>query len=153
MKYIHGTLKVLGVFLLCLSIGCINKSDNQELRNVGFEEIKARQSGIAFSNTITISDTFNYNTFPYIYMGGGVGLGDINNDGLTDVYLTGNMEPNKLYLNKGDMKFEDISSDLPIAGDDRWYTGVTMVDINTDGWLDVYLSVSGLGDQKENQLL
>lgn len=152
MKYIHGTLKVLGVFLLCLSIGCINKSDNQELRNVGFEEIKAKQSGLDFSNTITISDTFNYNTFPYIYMGGGVGLGDINNDGLTDVYLTGNMEPNKLYLNKGDMKFEDISSDLPIAGDDRWYTGVTMVDINTDGWLDIYLSVSGLGDQKENQL-
>lgn len=152
MKYKKKTIKIIMVFLLVLGIGCVGEQDNKHLKNVGFEEVKAKQSGIDFSNTIKISDTFNYNTFPYIYMGGGVGLGDINNDGLTDVYLTGNMSPNKLYLNHGDMKFEDVSLKTPLAGDSRWYTGVTMVDINADGWLDIYLSVSGLGENTENQL-
>ncbi|MBM1105007.1 VCBS repeat-containing protein [Aurantibacter crassamenti] len=133
-------------------MSCINSNEDQESVKSGFEIINTSESGIDFSNTIKVSDTFNYNTFPYIYMGGGVGIGDLNNDGLSDVYFTGNMTPNKLYLNKGDMKFEDVALNNIIAGDSRWYTGVTMVDINADGWLDIYVSVSGLGELTQNQL-
>lgn len=144
--------RILIFFLLAMGIGCTEEGLNIELRTSGFEEINAKQSGIAFSNDLTPSDTFNYNTFPYIYMGAGVALGDINNDGLTDVFLTGNMTPNKLYLNKGNMTFDDISKEAQLEGDSRWYTGVTMVDINTDGWLDIYVSVSGLDGNTNNQL-
>ncbi|MEO9894148.1 VCBS repeat-containing protein [Aurantibacter sp.] len=146
-------VKIVVLFLSSLAISCVNKNEEKELKSQGFEVVNSNQSGIDFSNTIKITDTLNYNTFPYIYMGGGVAMGDINNDGLTDVYLTGNMASNKLYLNNGKMKFEDISVNNPVAGDSRWYTGVTMVDINADGWLDIYLSVSGLGNKTENQLL
>ncbi len=145
-------LRTLLFFFLIMVIGCIAENNDDNSTNQGFSAIIAKKSSISFSNTITVSDTFNYNTFPYIYMGGGVALGDINNDNLTDVFLTGNMVSNKLYLNKGNMEFEDISIDANITGDSRWYTGVTMVDINTDGWLDIYVSVSGLGDNTQNQL-
>ncbi|MRI01310.1 hypothetical protein GH721_12280 [Kriegella sp. EG-1] len=144
--------KVNIIVLFLLAIGCVSENKKIELKSQGFQAVNAKQSGIDFSNTIKITETFNYNTFPYIYMGGGVAMGDINNDGLTDVYLTGNMTANKLYLNKGELNFEDISIEKPIAGDSRWYTGVTMVDINVDGLLDIYLSVSGLGENTQNQL-
>ncbi|GAB5472828.1 MAG: VCBS repeat-containing protein [Maribacter sp.] len=133
-------------------MACGESEDKIQTNLYGFEKITAVTSGISFSNDLTLSDTFNYNTFPYIYMGAGVALGDINNDGLTDVFLTGNMTPNKLYLNKGNMTFDDISKEAEIDGDSRWYTGVTMVDINTDGWLDIYVSVSGLSGNTQNQL-
>ncbi|WP_171017375.1 VCBS repeat-containing protein [Maribacter sp. ACAM166] len=145
-------LRTLLLLLLIIAAGCITEGKDDELKIQGFSEINAKKSSIFFGNNITISDTLNYNTFPYIYMGGGVALGDVNNDNLTDVFLTGNMVPNALYLNRGGMTFEDISIDADIAGDSRWYTGVTMVDINTDGWLDIYVSVSGLGGNTHNQL-
>ena len=109
-------------------------------------------SGITFSNTLTESDTLNYFIYPYLYMGGGVATGDINNDGFVDVFFTGNMVENKLYLNTSNNQFEDITIKANISGDNRWYTGVTMVDINNDGWLDIYLSVSGNKGEKTNQL-
>jgi hypothetical protein len=112
----------------------------------------AMDSTIMFANTLTENDSLNYFSYPYMYMGGGVAIGDINNDGLADVFLTGNMVENKLYLNKGHWKFEDITQKANIQGDKRWYTGITMVDINTDGWLDIYLSVSGKDGDTKNQL-
>ena len=121
----------------------------------GFEKIDNLGSGVSFSNTIFESDTFNYYTFPYMFLGGGTAIGDLNNDGLQDMYFTGNMVSNKLYLNKGNFQFEDISESAGLSGDNRWYTGVTMADVNNDGWLDIYISVlsgSGKNQKPTNQL-
>ena len=134
--------------LACIALGC---SDNLEDKGQ-FVSLPLSQSGVKFGNHITPTEDLNYNTYPYIYMGGGVALGDINNDGLTDLFFTGNMVPNKLYLNQGGMRFEDISEKANMQGDDRWYTGVATVDINQDGWLDFYLCVSGKDGDTRNQL-
>ena len=87
-----------------------------------------------------------------MYMGGGISVGDINNDGLKDIFFTGNMVSNRMYLNKGGLKFEDISSTAGLLGDNRWFTGVTMADVNNDGLLDIYCSVGGKYGPKANLL-
>ncbi len=117
-----------------------------------FSKLDAASTGIEFSNTLTETHKNNYFTNPYMYLGGGVSVGDINNDGLEDIYFTGNMVPNRLYLNKGDLKFEDISESAGVLGDDRWYSGTTFVDINQDGYLDIYCSVGGKQGPNNNVL-
>ena len=117
-----------------------------------FKKINSSYSGINFENTLTENDSLNYLTYAYMYMGGGISVGDINNDGLNDVFFTGNMVSNKLYLNKGNLKFEDITDIANVGGDNRWFTGVTMADVNDDGYLDIYCSVSGKYGPKENLL-
>ncbi|GGX33027.1 VCBS repeat-containing protein [Aquimarina muelleri] len=117
-----------------------------------FSNLPPSTTGIQFQNILTETDSLNYFTYSYLYMGGGIATGDINNDGLLDLYFTGNQVSNKLYLNKGNLKFEDITITAGVSGDDRWYTGVTMVDINNDGFLDIYCSVSGKFGVKKNQL-
>jgi len=117
-----------------------------------FDKLSSSETGISFANQLVENDSLNYFTYPYLYMGGGVSAGDINNDGLVDLYFTGNKVPNRLYLNKGNLQFEDISKSAGLAGDSRWYTGVTMADVNSDGFLDIYCSVGGLFGPKENQL-
>ncbi|HEV2832431.1 MAG TPA: VCBS repeat-containing protein, partial [Hanamia sp.] len=83
-----------------------------------------------------------------IYNGGGVGIGDFNRDGFMDIYFAGNMVSNKLYLNKGSMKFEDVTNAAAVSGDGRWCTGVSVVDINADGWPDIYVCASFRSDAK-----
>lgn len=114
--------------------------------------MNSEATGIQFNNQLTEGDTLNYFTYQYMYMGGGVAIGDIDNDGLSDVFFTGNMVENKLYLNQGNLKFKDVTKSAGLAGDSRWYTGVTFIDINSDGYLDIYLSVSGKNGNKQNQL-
>ncbi len=117
-----------------------------------FEKIHPAVSGVNFENLLEEDSVVNYFTDPYIYMGGGVALGDINNDGLQDIYFSGNMVKNRLYLNKGNLKFEDISESAGVTSDDRWSTGVAMADVNGDGYLDIYLSVAGQWTTTKNQL-
>lgn len=113
-----------------------------------FQLLSPKDTGLEFENTIIESDSVNVFQFMNIYTGAGVAIGDINNDGLPDVYLSGNMVSGRLFLNKGDLKFEDISEKAGILNS-SWGTGVTMVDINQDGWLDIYVCVSGGGKESE----
>ena len=106
--------------------------------------VPAEQSGIAFSNTITESADLNYFTYVYAYNGGGVAVGDIDNDGLQDLYFTGNQVSDKLYRNLGGLKFEDITEKaIGPKAREGWRTGVTMADVNADGHLDIYVSRGG----------
>lgn len=139
--------------ILILHNSCERQSEMVDKNDLGlFEKIPAEQSGIDFSNNITENDSINYFSYLYIYMGGGVAIGDFNNDGLQDIYFTGNMVENKLYLNKGDMQFEDITESSGVAADNRWVTGVTLGDANQDGWMDIYVSVSGKWVTRKNLL-
>ena len=108
-----------------------------------FSAVPPSSSNISFKNIIQENDFINYFKYQYLYNGGGVAVGDVNNDGLPDIYFTGNMTPNRLYLNKGDLSFEDVTVKAKASYQNDWCTGVTMVDINNDGWLDIYVSASG----------
>ncbi|NND35052.1 MAG: VCBS repeat-containing protein, partial [Saprospiraceae bacterium] len=119
---------------------------------IQFSKLDPDKTGIHFINSLTETHQYNYFTYPYMYLGGGVAIGDINNDGLEDIFFTGNMVDNKLYLNKGEFEFEDISQDAGITGDDRWYSGTTFVDINGDGYLDIYCAVGGKNPPNNNVL-
>jgi len=149
MKLVHIKEILLAGLITVLMISCSQQKDASKKL---FHSLTKDDTGIAFSNILTENDSLNYFTYAYLYMGGGVSAGDINNDGLIDLYFTGNMVPNKLYLNKGGLKFEDISEKAGVSGDSRWYTGVTMADVNNDGYLDIYCSVGGKFGPKENQL-
>ena len=119
-----------------------------------FSQLSSDETGISFINEIENQKDFNIFKYRNFYNGGGVAIGDINNDGLPDIYMTANMKPNKLYLNKGDFKFKDISKSAGVEGNKPWSTGVLMVDINNDGFLDIYVSNAGnlKGNNHENDL-
>ena len=107
-----------------------------------FRLVPADESGIHFNNVIEQNDSINVLDFSNVYNGGGVGIGDFNNDGLQDVYLTGNLVSNKLYLNKGNFKFEDITEAAKVNGNGRWSRGVAVLDLNNDGLQDLYVCTS-----------
>lgn len=108
-----------------------------------FEELDPSQTGIGFRNDIVETQHNNILTYEYTYNGAGVAAGDVNNDGLPDIYFSGNSVPNKLYLNKGDWRFEDVTAASNTEGRADWRTGVTLADVNGDGWLDIYVCYSG----------
>ena len=112
-----------------------------------FTKLPSSATGISFSNTITENDSVNILNYYYCYNGGGVGIADFNNDGLQDVFFTGNMVSSKLYLNKGKMKFDDVTGSAGLTTH-NWIMGVSVVDINNDGWMDIYLNVAGPGGRK-----
>jgi len=107
-----------------------------------FKLLSPTETGVTFSNTVFTDDSLNFQTDPYVYNGAGVGIGDIDNDGLQDIFFAGNMVSSRLYLNKGRMRFQDITMQAGVRTN-RWATGVTLVDVDNDGYLDIYVSVSG----------
>lgn len=138
---------------LCAVISCVINSGCKN-NNTLFEQISSSASGITFSNTIVENDSINPIDLENIYNGGGIGVGDFNNDGLPDLYFTGNQVSNKLYINKGNFKFEDVTSQANVAGEGKWARGVAVIDINNDGWLDIYVSETLLNDpNKRTNLL
>ncbi len=104
-----------------------------------FEKVSSDQSGITFNNYLVEDFTFNHIRYDVLFQGGGVAVGDLNNDGLLDFYIVNNKKADKIYLNKGNLKFEDITDKSGIVFDGKWSTGVTMADVNSDGFLDIYV--------------
>ena len=146
---------VVTVLLLTAFIfGCQNKEKGNIPKDALFELISSKESGIDFINKIENEKKFNIFTYRNFYNGGGVGIADINNDGLADIYLISNKEKNKLYLNQGNFTFSDITEKAGVGGNHEWSTGVAMVDINADGFLDIYVCNAGNveGDNRENEL-
>ncbi|MDF9801144.1 hypothetical protein OKW21_006407 [Catalinimonas alkaloidigena] len=133
--------------LACLGLTSLNKVLAQ--KSPLFELLSSSKSGINFKNQLKEDEKHNILTYEYFYNGGGVAIGDVNNDGLEDIFFTANMGKNALFLNQGDLKFKDISKAAKVEGKkDAWSTGVTMVDINEDGLLDIYVCYSGWQDEK-----
>ncbi|WP_225975333.1 VCBS repeat-containing protein [Panacibacter ginsenosidivorans] len=137
---------------LLLLTSCNNNAPT--VTNTLFEKLDASYTHINFSNDLQYDAKFNIYTYRNFYNGGGVAIGDINNDSLPDIFFTANMLPNKLYLNKGNMQFEDITEKAGIGKIGKWSTGVSMADINGDGFLDIYVCNSGdiKGDNRQNEL-
>jgi hypothetical protein len=137
---------------LCLMVFCISPARSQKPL---FELLSFKETGVSFNNNLNETENLNVMAYEYFYNGGGVAVGDINNDGLPDLYFSANMKSNKLYLNKGGMKFQDITRSAGVEGRAAgWKTGVTMADVNGDGLLDIYLCYSGKHPDKlrANQL-
>jgi ASPIC and UnbV/FG-GAP-like repeat len=143
-RIVQGLFLLAGIFFVS---SCTHKKTL-------FDEISSENSGIHFNNLIVENDSINPLDLTNIYNGGGVGIGDFNRDGLPDIYFTGNAVSNKLYLNKGDFKFEDITSAAGVEGEGKWCRGVAVVDINNDGWPDIYVcaTIRNNPEQRRNLL-
>ncbi|WP_153800203.1 VCBS repeat-containing protein [Foetidibacter luteolus] len=147
MRLLRNILLMFGLFLF----SCKGK---QVAPVTLFEKMDAAETGVDFRNDLSYDAKFNIYTYRNFYNGGGVATGDINNDGLPDIFFTANMLENRLYLNKGNMQFEDITEKAGIGKKGKWSTGVSMADINGDGFIDIYVCNSGdiKGDSKHNEL-
>lgn len=148
---------ILIVLITIFVVGCSNENSsiiNESVdsnSNKGFALIPSSQTGITFKNEIIESLDLTFLSYPYIYNGGGVSTGDIDNDGLIDIYFTSNQGENKLYRNLGDFKFEDITLKSKTTDSEGWTTGVNMIDINNDGWLDIYICKSSSPNDSEKR--
>ncbi len=139
-------LTVFLLFFACILVaGCKQKGATL------FTLVPSSHTGIQFKNEIQENVDFNILTYEYLYNGGGVAVGDINNDGLPDILFTGNMVTDKLYLNKGNFVFQDITKEAGLTGRSRWKTGAVMADVNGDGLLDIYVCYSGPGSDEDRR--
>ena len=146
----HSSAYIALIIIMFFFQGCGKTKTNNNL----FLKLTPAETNINFENILIEEELFNSINYLYFYDGGGVAVGDINNDGLADIYFTANMYPNHLYLNKGNFHFEDITQEAGVYGDiEGWTTGVTMADINGDGFLDIYVCRSNLFDKKGANLL
>ncbi|HSB91533.1 MAG TPA: VCBS repeat-containing protein [Flavitalea sp.] len=137
----------LGVFTL---VSCSDKQESITL----FTEIPSSQSKVLFRNEIQEDENYNIDTYEYLYNGGGVATADLNNDGLNDLVFSGNMTQSKIYINKGNLQFEDVTGQTGFADRGKWKTGIAVADVNGDQLPDLYLCYSGPGtdEQRSNEL-
>lgn len=147
------------IILFAFTSSCKQNSDESNIKSYPnsdsqFQLLDPIHTNIHFQNNIEDQEKLNILTYRNFYNGGGVGIGDINNDGLNDIYFTSNLEKNKLYLNKGEFKFDDITDKANVGGSKFWSTGVVMADVNADGWLDIYVCNSGdsTSQSRKNEL-
>lgn len=142
------------IVLIFLLFKCKQAPTDSSSAEMRFELHAPETTGVNFSNLLFEDETLNIINYEYMYNGAGVAVGDINQDGLPDLYFSGNMVEGKLYLNLGDFKFKDITAQSGISTKNKWGTGVSMVDLNGDGWLDLYLCFSGpfAPDRRKNLL-
>ncbi|HTD94662.1 MAG TPA: VCBS repeat-containing protein, partial [Chitinophagaceae bacterium] len=131
------------IFLLLTVAACRQRG------NKLFEKLSPGETGIEFNNTITEDKEHNVFTYQYYYNGNGVAIGDLNNDGLADIFFTGNQTPSKLFINRGNFHFDDVTATAGVAGKNAWRTGANIVDINGDGLLDIYVCYSGFGSDQD----
>jgi len=141
--------------MLLLLSAALFSCDKKPVELPLFQLLPSSETNIHFANNLADSDYPGILNYLYFYNGGGVAIGDINNDGLPDIFFTANKKGgNKLYLNKGNYKFEDITGKAGVAGDADWCTGVTMADVNNDGYLDIYVcAVAGKLNLKGHNML
>lgn len=144
---------MLFLIFLLIAVSCSQKQGELSGETL-FKLLDPEHTKINFVNELNYTEQLNTYTYKNFYNGGGVGLGDFNNDGLLDIFFSGNLVPNKLYLNKGNFQFQDISQSAGLDFKGVWTTGVSLVDINADGWLDIYLCKSGPpgGNRRHNEL-
>ncbi len=141
----HTTIFVFLILLLFSACSSEQSDQSKETKSVRlFEQLDTDQTGIDFKNSLTLEEQAEYMNYDYTINGAGLAVGDLNNDGLNDIFFCGNKVSDKLYLNKGDFKFEDVTSSSGLGkGSDKWSTGVTFVDINNDQFLDIYVCRGG----------
>jgi hypothetical protein len=146
--------KVFVLSLLILGLTLIQSCSSGTGADTRFTLLDEKHTGIHFRNDVEYSEEYNTYTYRNFYNGAGVGLGDFNRDGLTDIYFCGNIVDNKLYINQGNFQFEDITQKAGVACEGVWSTGVSIADVNGDGWLDIYVCKSGIPDtpNRNNQL-
>ena len=153
------SLRGKGIFrfslILLLLVATLVSCDKKPTEPPLFQLLSSAQTNIHFVNRLADNDKPGILSYLYFYNGGGVAIGDINNDGLPDIFFTSNKKGgNKLYLNKGNYKFEDVTGKAGVAGDADWCTGVTMADVNNDGYLDIYVcAVAGKLSLKGHNML
>jgi hypothetical protein len=149
----HPYAKYLSFILSVVFISCQHKKEFKQ-EDALFQLQPSSSTGIIFNNKVSDDGEFNVFNYRNFYNGGGVAIGDVNNDGKPDIFFTSNQGDCKLYINKGNWKFEDVTEKAGVKGLKRWHTGVTMVDINGDGWLDIYICNSGglKGADRANEL-
>ena len=138
------------IILIFIILSACSKTKDTRL----FELISNDKSNINFNNTLNYTENLNPYTYRNFYNGGGVAIGDFNNDSLQDIFFAGNLVSNKLYLNKGNLSFQDITEQSGLESSGVWSTGVSVVDINSDGYLDIYVCKSGPpgGERRYNEL-
>ena len=147
----NAVSSIVKIFLASVLIGFTGGCGSKKATSL-FTSISSEASGIHFENTVTETEDINLLKNEYTYMGGGVGVGDFNNDGLQDLFLTANQTSSRLYINKGGFKFRDITKPAGLTTT-QWCTGVSVIDINNDGWQDIYINVSGPVSQVERKNL
>ena len=148
----HALTGLIFALISVLLLGCHPASNSSSAPLL--TRLMPEETGITFSNEILENEGFNVLEYEYFFNGGGVAVGDLNQDGLPDLYFSANMQQDQLYLNKGNMTFENITEQAGLTQEPAWHTGVTMADVNGDGFLDIYISRSGqVGADRRRNLL